>query len=87
MGDSGVAQAAPFTLKIGRSTPLPRICKIYSMCKALRKTLATQHGGNLVAHTSRAAELAAASQAVVENRTHVGFTQKHERGGPHRAPW
>ena len=45
MGDNGVAQAAPFTLKIGRSTPLPRICKIYSMCKALRKTLATQHGG------------------------------------------
>ena len=40
-----MAQAAPFTLKIGRSTPLPRICKIYSMCKALRKTLATQHGG------------------------------------------
>ena len=40
MGDSGVAQAAPSTLKIGWSAPLPRFCKIYSMCMALRKTLA-----------------------------------------------
>ena len=44
------------------------------------------HVGNLVARTSRAAELAAVSRAVMWTRTHVSFAQEHARGEPHVAP-
>eukprot|EP00964_Phaeocystis_antarctica_P029836 scaffold16823_cov64-Phaeocystis_antarctica.AAC.2 len=44
------------------------------------------HVGNLVARTSRAAELAAVSRVVMWTRTHVSFAQEHARGEPHVAP-
>ena len=63
---------------------------VYGTSEDACSILATQHGGNLVAHTSRAAELAAAGQAVdtwrIEHTT-ASRKLKHERGGPHRAPW
>ena len=78
-----MAQAVPITPKARTSPLCPRVCNIYHVSMPLRKTLATQHGGNLVARTSRAAELAAVSRAV---KCHEAPRRAIGRSKPRTAP-